>query len=115
MLSAWSYMGRRVCLPSFKVKNEVETGRENFPNGKTFNAERPALNAEVKPHSLKRLALEVKRYEPQHFLNFLPLPHEHGSLRPIGGWVGAAGLDIFPVKSACSSDGDLKVKTVLPS
>jgi hypothetical protein len=25
------------------------------------------------------------RHFPQHFLNFLPLPHGHGSLRPILG------------------------------
>jgi hypothetical protein len=28
-------------------------------------------------------ALTARRHAPWHFLNFLPLPHQHGSLRPM--------------------------------
>ena len=29
-----------------------------------------------------KLSHVINIYRPQHFLNFLPLPHEQGSLRP---------------------------------
>jgi hypothetical protein len=36
---------------------------------------------------------------PQHFLNFFPLLHGHGSLRPILGWVAEIRIHLFMLVS----------------
>jgi len=44
---------------------------------------------------------------PWHFLNFLPLPHGHGSLRPTPayGFVANAGSAIPPGARRCTDGG----------
>lgn len=44
-----------------------------------------SLDADYIPcqsHHFQKMHISI-RYFPQHFLYFLPLPHEHGSFRPI--------------------------------
>jgi hypothetical protein len=40
------------------------------------------IHDQLKPEFPKFTNFEFNFYAPQHFLNFLPEPHGHGSLRP---------------------------------
>jgi hypothetical protein len=42
----------------------------------------PSLFSSASAQYLPFFATKRSRYRPQHFLNFLPLPQGHGSLRP---------------------------------
>src|SRR5664279_1731500 len=48
-------------------------------------------------------SLTVRRHNPQHFLNFFPLPHGHGSFRPTLGLPAIAGEEV-PRSSAVTFD-----------
>lgn len=52
-------------------------------------------------------SLTVRRHDPQHFLNFFPLPHGHGSFRPTLFLPTLTGDD-FPRTIAATFDSSLR-------
>jgi len=81
-LPAVNLSGQEVqaCRPAFRpqVSKEV-TERINVKDQYEFRE--PAETARANRDVLAKL-LRCRRHDPQHFLNFFPLPHGHGSFRP---------------------------------
>ena len=44
---------------------------------------------------------EIENYLPQHFLNFLPEPQGHGSLRPMSAVFSCSGVIVTPAIVSC--------------